>query len=123
MLVKKFIWDCKQRFTLPNINNAETYIIEEIKVIKNCSVKVKDIILNSNIVALRVIFAKRYRLKNLRSRCRILVPLILIFILLNILEPYSSLILKSQSLITRQGDQGPGLTPGPLTPGRVRIRA
>jgi hypothetical protein len=48
-LIKKYIWDCKQRFSLPNFENAKTYLREELKIINFSSSKAKRIILNSGI--------------------------------------------------------------------------
>jgi hypothetical protein len=48
-LIKKYIWDCKQRFSLPNLQNAKVYLREEIKIINFCSSKAKRTILNSGI--------------------------------------------------------------------------
>jgi hypothetical protein len=49
MLSKKYLWDCKQRFCLPNIENAKSFIREEIKIMINCSSKASTVILNSGI--------------------------------------------------------------------------
>jgi hypothetical protein len=49
-LIKKYIWDCKQRFSLPNLQNAKVYLRKEIKIINFCSRKAKRTILNSGII-------------------------------------------------------------------------
>jgi len=49
MLLKKFMWDCKQRFCLPNIQNAKSFIREEIKIMTSCSSKARTVIFNSGI--------------------------------------------------------------------------
>jgi hypothetical protein len=48
-LVKKYIWDCKQRFSLPNLENAKTILLEELKVIKSINLTAKTVLLNSGI--------------------------------------------------------------------------
>jgi ribosomal protein L24E len=53
MLVKKFMWDCKQRFSLPNIENAKIFIQEEVKIMRYCSKKARKIFLNSEIEVLQ----------------------------------------------------------------------
>jgi hypothetical protein len=49
VLVKKYIWDCKQRFSLPNLENAKVLLLEELKVIKSINLTAKNILLNSGI--------------------------------------------------------------------------
>jgi hypothetical protein len=49
-LLKKYMWDCKQRFSLPNLQNAKIYLREELKIISHCSSKARQIILNSGII-------------------------------------------------------------------------
>jgi len=49
-LLKKYIWDCKQRFSLPNLQYAKIYLREELKIISHCSSKARQIILNSGII-------------------------------------------------------------------------
>jgi hypothetical protein len=46
-LVKKYLWDCKQRFSLPNLEKAKTLLLEEIKVIKSINLTAKTVFLNS----------------------------------------------------------------------------
>jgi hypothetical protein len=53
MLVKKFMWDSKQRFSLPNIENAKIFIKEEVKIMCYCSKKARKIFLNSEIEVLQ----------------------------------------------------------------------
>jgi hypothetical protein len=53
MLVKKYIWDCKQRFTLPNMENAKSFIREEVKIMCCCSKKAKKIFLNADFDSLQ----------------------------------------------------------------------
>jgi hypothetical protein len=53
MLTKKFMWDCKQRFTIPNLEQAKVFIREEIKIMCYCSKKAKKIFLNANLEALQ----------------------------------------------------------------------
>jgi hypothetical protein len=53
MLIKKFIWDCKQRFTVPHLESAKSYIREEVKVMSFCSKKAKKIFLNANFGSLQ----------------------------------------------------------------------
>jgi hypothetical protein len=48
-LVKKYIWDCKQRYTLPNLNHAKIFLREEIKIIRFCSSDANVIFQNSGI--------------------------------------------------------------------------
>jgi hypothetical protein len=48
-LVKKYLWDCKQRFSLPNLENAKTLLLEELKVIKSINLTAKTVLLNSGI--------------------------------------------------------------------------
>jgi hypothetical protein len=48
-LVKKYLWDCKQRFSLPNLENAKILLLEGIKVIKSINLTAKNIFLNSGI--------------------------------------------------------------------------
>jgi exonuclease III len=48
-LVKKYMWDCKQRFSLPNIQNAKIFLREEMKIITFCSGKARQMFLNSGI--------------------------------------------------------------------------
>ena len=49
-LIKKYIWDCKQRFTIPNLVNAKTYLREEIKIIRHCSLDANTIFQNSGLM-------------------------------------------------------------------------
>jgi hypothetical protein len=49
MLVKKYIWDCKQRFTLPQIEHAKSFVREEVKIMCFCSKEVKKIFLNADL--------------------------------------------------------------------------
>jgi hypothetical protein len=44
------MWDCKQRFSLPNLQNAKICFREELKIISHCSSKARQIILNSGII-------------------------------------------------------------------------
>jgi hypothetical protein len=53
MLIKKFIWDCKQRFTLLNVEFAKTFIKEEVKIMCHCSNKAKKIFANAELNALQ----------------------------------------------------------------------
>jgi hypothetical protein len=48
-LLKKYIWDCKQRFGLPNLGNAKIFLREEIKIIRYCSSEANTIFQNSGI--------------------------------------------------------------------------
>jgi hypothetical protein len=48
-LVKKYLWDCKQRFSLPNLDNAKVLLLEELKVIKSINLTAKNMLLNSGI--------------------------------------------------------------------------
>ncbi len=48
-LTIKFYWDCKQRFCLPNLNNAKTVLKSEIEVITNCNSNLKTLYRNSGI--------------------------------------------------------------------------
>jgi hypothetical protein len=48
-LVKKYMWDCKQRFSLPNLQNAKNFLREELKIISYCSGKARQMFLNSGI--------------------------------------------------------------------------
>ena len=49
-LIKKFMWDCKQRFALPCFQNIKIYLREEVKIISFCSIKANVIFQNSGIV-------------------------------------------------------------------------
>jgi len=49
-LLKKYMWDCKQRFTLPNIQNVKTYLRDEIKIICFCSAKANTVFQNSGLL-------------------------------------------------------------------------
>ena len=42
-LVKKFIWDSKQRFSLPNLARCKTFISEEVKIMKFVSAKSRTV--------------------------------------------------------------------------------
>jgi hypothetical protein len=53
MLIKKFMWDCKQRFTIPNLEHAKVFIKEEIKIMCYCSKKAKKIFSNADLEALQ----------------------------------------------------------------------
>jgi hypothetical protein len=53
MKVKKFMWDSKQRFTLPNVENAKIFIKEEVKIMCYCSKKAKKMFMNSEIEVLQ----------------------------------------------------------------------
>jgi hypothetical protein len=53
MLIKKFMWDSKQRFVLPNIDHAKIYIKEEVKIMSYCSKKAKKIFSNSGLEVLQ----------------------------------------------------------------------
>jgi hypothetical protein len=50
VLVKKYLWDCKQRYALPNLEHAQIFIREEIKIIRYCSSKANTILQNSGIL-------------------------------------------------------------------------
>jgi hypothetical protein len=50
VLVKKYLWDCKQRYALPNLEHAQIFISEEIKIIRYCSSKANTILQNSGIL-------------------------------------------------------------------------
>jgi hypothetical protein len=50
VLVKKYIWDCKQRSALPNQDHAKIFIREEIKIIQHCSSKANFVLQNSGIL-------------------------------------------------------------------------
>jgi hypothetical protein len=49
MLLKKYLWDCKQRFCLPIFDNAKSFIREEIKIMSACSNKAKTAFLNAGV--------------------------------------------------------------------------
>jgi hypothetical protein len=49
-LLKKYMWDCKQRFTIPNTQNVKVYLRDEIKTICFCSAKANTIFQNSGIL-------------------------------------------------------------------------
>jgi len=48
-LVKKFIWDCKIRFSLPGLERGKIFIIEAINIILSTSAKAEQIFLNANL--------------------------------------------------------------------------
>ena len=48
-LLKKYLWDCKLRFTLPNLERGKIFITEQIKILKFVSGKSKQIFLNSDL--------------------------------------------------------------------------
>jgi hypothetical protein len=50
MLTKKYLWDCKQRFCLPILENAKSFIREEVKIMSACSSKAKTVFENSGLV-------------------------------------------------------------------------
>jgi hypothetical protein len=49
MLLKKYFWDCKQRFCLPNFENAKSFIREEIKIMSVCSNKASTVFQNAGL--------------------------------------------------------------------------
>jgi hypothetical protein len=53
MLVKKYLWDCKQRFSLPILENAKVFIREEVKIMQFCSKKAQKVFLNANFACLQ----------------------------------------------------------------------
>jgi hypothetical protein len=53
MLVKKYLWDCKQRFALPILENAKVFIREEVKIMRFCSKKAHKVFLNADFACLQ----------------------------------------------------------------------
>jgi hypothetical protein len=47
------MWDCKQRFTISNLEHAKVFMKEEIKVMCYCSKKAKKIFSNADIEVLQ----------------------------------------------------------------------
>jgi hypothetical protein len=50
VLVKKYLWDCKQRFTIPDLDLAKIYLREELKIICFCSSKANTVLQNSGLL-------------------------------------------------------------------------
>ncbi len=48
-IVLKYYWDCKQRFCLPNLENAKVILRSEFNTLKLCNKKVCTILDNSGI--------------------------------------------------------------------------
>jgi hypothetical protein len=49
-LLLKYYWDCKQRSSLPSLNNAKTVLIHELEILIHCNQKIRQIYVNSGIV-------------------------------------------------------------------------
>ena len=49
MLVKKFIWDCKLRFTLPSLLKCKIFIFEEVQILRHVSIKARKVFENAEL--------------------------------------------------------------------------
>jgi len=49
MLVKKFIWDCKLRFTLLSLSKCKVFIFEEVQILRHVSIKARKVFENADL--------------------------------------------------------------------------
>jgi hypothetical protein len=49
-LLLKYYWDCKQRFSLPSLQNAKTVLTKELEILIHCNSKIRQIHANSGLI-------------------------------------------------------------------------